>query len=137
MRGDAFVDSCGLQVCLLALRRHVRPEGVLSFRSCGHSLTVFVMSLIILITIRIGRPVLIKKMSTVHLQTPLTLIHHLQPMSVDFVAKEQMSNAHREANHVSNILVLEHPENQGRTMNSSDLLNVELHNDNLKMINQA
>ena len=38
---------------------------MLSFRSCGHCLTVFVLSLIILITIRIGRPVLIKKMCTV------------------------------------------------------------------------
>ena len=65
---------------------HVRPEGVLSFRSCSHCLTVFVMSLIILITIRMCRPVLIKKRSTIHLQTVLTLTHRLQTMSVDFVA---------------------------------------------------
>ena len=42
---------------------HVRPEGVLSFRSCCHGLTVFVMSLFILITIRMCRPVLIKKIA--------------------------------------------------------------------------
>ena len=65
---------------------HVRPEGVLSFRSCGHCLTVFVMSLIILITIRIGRPVFDQENEHSHLQTPVTLIHHIQPMSVDFVA---------------------------------------------------
>ena len=65
VRGDAFVDPNGLHECLKALRRamHVRPEGALSFRSCSHRLTVFVMSLIILNTIRIGRPVLTKKIA--------------------------------------------------------------------------
>ena len=87
MRGDAFVDSCDLHACLVVLRQamRVRPEGVLSLRSCSHCLTVFVMSLIILITIRMCRPVLIKKRSTIHLQTVLTLTLRLQTMSVDFV----------------------------------------------------
>ena len=61
------------------------PQKMLLFRSCSHCLTVFVMSLIILITIRMYRPVLIKKRSTIHLQTVLTLTHRLQTMSVDFV----------------------------------------------------
>ena len=87
MRGDAFVDSCDLHACLVVLRQamRVRPEGVLSLRSCSHCLTVYVMSLIILITIRMCRPVLIKKRSTIHLQTVLTLTLRLQTMSVDFV----------------------------------------------------
>ena len=88
VRGDAFIDSCDLHACLVVLRQamRVRPEGVLSFRSCSHCSTVFDMSLIILITIRMCRPVLIKKRSTIHLQTVLTLTHRLQTMSVDFVA---------------------------------------------------
>ena len=49
--------------------------------------------------------------------------------------QEQTSNADGQPNHVSNVLVLEHQEDSGATMNLSDLLNVELYN--LKMFSQA
>ena len=100
MRGDAFVDSCDLHACLVVLRQamRVRPEGVLLFRSCSHCLTVFVMSLIILITIRMCRSVLIKKRSTIHLQTVLTLTHRLQTMSVDFVTEKPKFATFRSVN---------------------------------------
>ena len=76
VRGDAFVDSCGLQVCLIALR----PHCMFDQRACCHV---------------IDHPYhhpdwqacLDQENVHSHLQAPLTLIHHLQPMSVDFVAK--------------------------------------------------
>ena len=49
-----------------------------------------------------------------------------------------MSNAHRQANHVSNSLVLQrHYNSAAHDEHESDLLNVELYYDNLKMFNQA
>ena len=89
VRRDAFIDSCDLHACLIVLRRamRVRPEGVFSFRSCSQCLTVFVMSLIILITIRMCRACFDHEKKHNHLQTVLTLIHHLQTMSIDFVAE--------------------------------------------------
>ena len=66
---------------------HVRPEGVLPFRSCSHCLTVFVMSLVILITIRIGRPVLIKKIAQSFADS-LSTDPSPSDMCIDFVAKK-------------------------------------------------
>ena len=69
---------------------HVRPEGVLSFRSCGHRhrLTVFVMSLIILITIRMCRPVLIKKIAQSFADS-LSTDPSPSDMCIDFVAENE------------------------------------------------
>ena len=50
--------------------------------------------------------------------------------------KKETSNAHGQANYVSSIF-FNINETQGHTMILSDLLNVELHNDSLKMFNQA
>ena len=51
------------QVLARPSTRATAYQKMLSFRSCSHCLTVFVMSLIIVITIRIGRPVLVKKIA--------------------------------------------------------------------------
>ena len=64
---------------------HVRPEGVWSFRSCSHCLTVFVMSLIILITIWMCRPVLIKKIAQ-SFEDSLSTDPSPSDMCIDFVA---------------------------------------------------
>ena len=63
--GDLSTVCSQVVLNRLYVARFDRPHILFSFRSCDHCLTVFVMSLNFLVTIRMGRLVLIKKIMCV------------------------------------------------------------------------